>query len=312
MDLHPQAKGFLDQLVVNPFDKMDTMTPEIFRTAHGPIGQLGGSPEEVARVENRTIPGPRGPIPLRIYTPADITLPAPALVYFHGGCFVAGTLDMEDSPCRGLANAGICVVVAADYRLSPENKFPAAVDDAYAATSWVADNARDLGIDSGRIAVGGHSAGGNLAAVVAQLANGWGGPAVAFQLLVLPITDCSTVTPSRRENAKGYLLTKDMLDWSMRQYLRSDVDRKAPQCSPLLSEDLKGLPPALIITAEYDPLRDEGERYAEKLRQAGVAATVRRFEGAIHAFFILGGIMDQGKQAIQEAGAALRRAFGQP
>jgi acetyl esterase len=309
MALHPQARAFLDQLANNPFDKMDEMTPQLFRDAHGPIGTLGGPPEEVARLEDRNIPGPAGQIPIRIYTPAGPS-PMPGLVYFHGGCFVAGTLDMEDSPCRSLANAGQCVVVAVRYRLAPENKFPAAVDDVYAATTWIAGNARELGIDSSRLTVGGHSSGGNLAAVVAQVAKRRGGPALAFQLLVLPITDCSTDAPSRRENGQGYLLTKAMLDWSKRQYLQSHDEGKTPEASPLLAADLTGLPPAMIITAEYDPLRDEGERYADKLREAGVAATIRRFDGAIHAFFILGGVMDQGKQAIQEAGTVLRQALG--
>lgn len=309
MALDSQAATFLSQLVDSPFDNIERMTPELFRSAHVPIAQLGGPPEEVALVEDREIPGPDGGIPIRIYTPAGIPSPAAALVYFHGGCFVAGTLDMEDSPCRALANAGRCVVVSVQYRLSPENRFPAAVDDAYAATLWAAENARNLGIDSKRIAVGGHSAGGNLAAVVAQLARKRGRPAVAFQLLVAPITDMSGDAPSRLENAKGYLLTKELLDWSARQYLRTDADRKRPEASPLLEDDLKGLPSALMITAEYDPLRDEGERYAEKLRRAGVAAAVRRFSGAIHAFFILGGVMDQARQAIEEAGVALRRAL---
>jgi acetyl esterase len=308
MALHSQAKAFLDQLADNPFDNMGAMTPEVFRSAHGPIGKLGGPPEDVYRVENRTIPGPAGPTTVRIYTPVETT-PLPALVWFHGGCFVAGTLDMEDSPCRALANAANCVVVTVNYRLSPENKIPAAVEDAYAATTWVVTNGRGMGIDPERVAVGGHSAGGNLAAVTAQIARKRGSPPLAFQLLVLPMTDCTARTSSRRENASGYLLTADMLDWSTRQYLRSEAEGKTPEASPLLAEDFKGLPSALIITAEYDPLRDEGEQYAEKLRQAGVAVRVRRFDGAIHAFFILGGVMEQGKQAIQEAGEALRRAF---
>jgi acetyl esterase len=309
MVLDSQAAMFLTQLVDSPFDNMETMTPNVFRAAHVPIAQLGGPPEDVARVEDRPVPGPDGDIAIRIYTPAGIRSPSPALVYFHGGCFVAGTLDMEDSPCRALANAGRCAVVSVHYRLAPEHKFPAAVDDAYAATLWVAENAHDVGIDSKRIAVGGHSAGGNLAAVVAQLAKTRGGPGLAFQLLVIPITDMSREAPSRRENAKGYLLTKDMLDWSRHQYLRNDADAMRPEASPLLEADLKGLPPALVITAEYDPLRDEGERYAEKLRDAGVAVAVRRFSGAIHAFFILGGVMDQAKQAIQESGVALHGAL---
>lgn len=308
MALDSQARAFLDQLVDSPFDDVSRMTPELFRAAHAPIGQLGGPLEDVARLENRAIPGPAGPIPIRVYTPSG-PLPMPALVYFHGGCFVAGTLDMEDSTCRALANAGECVVVAADYRLAPEHKFPSAVEDAYAATAWVAANARNLGIDPGRIAVGGHSAGGNLAAVVAQLAHKRGGPPVAFQLLVFPIVDCAGDTPSRSEHASGYLLTRDMLDWSTRQYLRSKRDAEIPEASPLLAQDLGGLPPALVMTAEYDPLRDEGERYAERLREAGVAATVKRYDGAIHAFFILSGIIDQGKQAIRDAGDALRRAL---
>ncbi len=164
----------------------------------------------------------------------------------------------------------------------------------------------DLGIDSKRLAVGGHSAGGNLAAVTTQRVRERGGPALAFQLLVLPITDCAARTPSRHENARGYLLTAEMLEWSTRRYLRDEADRRTHEASPLLAQEL---PAAMIITAEYDPLRDEGEQYAEKLRQAGVPVALRRFDGAIHAFFILGGVMEQGRHAIQEAAAALRQAF---
>ena len=265
-------------------------------------------PEQVARVENRTIPGPAGEIPVRIYTPQG-SGPFPALVFFHGGGWVICNLDTHDGTCRSLANGAGCVVVSVDYRLAPEHKFPAAPEDCYAATQWVAKNAAELNVDASHIAIGGDSAGGNLTAVVAQMARDQGDPHLVFQLLIYPATNFRMDTPSIEENATGYFLTKDDMIWFMNHYLNGEEDKTNPLASPMLASDLSNLPPALIITAQYDPLRDEGELYGQKLKEAGVPVTISRYEGVIHGF--VGSIpSDKGKLAEAEASAALRMAFG--
>ena len=235
--------------------------------------------------------------------------PFPILVFFHGGGFVIGDLDSMDAPCRALANRAGCLVVSVDYRRAPEHKFPTATEDCYAAVRWVAENAASLNGDSARIAVGGDSAGGNLAAVVALMARDRGGPPLRYQLLIYPATNHDFTTASCQENAEGYFLTTADSRWFWSQYLRDENDAANPYASPLRAEDLSGLPPALIITAEYDPLRDEGEAYAERLRQAGVAAEAKRYDGMIHGFFQMGAVIDRGKQAIEDAAQALRTAF---
>jgi acetyl esterase len=268
----------------------------------------GEEPEPVAKVEDRSIPGPVGQIPVRIYTPQG-SGPFPVLVYFHGGGWVIGNVDTHDPTCRTLANAAGCVVVSVDYRLAPEHKFPAAVDDCYAATQWVAANAAAINGDSGRIAIGGDSAGGNLTAVVAIEARERGGPPLVFQLLVYPVTDYSFSTPSYRDNADGYLLTKDSMVWFWDHYLRSEADGQDYRASPLRASDLTGLPPALVITAEYDPLRDEGEAYAARLQESGVSVTCTRYDGMIHGFYGLTAVVDQARKAVEESVAALRASF---
>jgi acetyl esterase len=268
----------------------------------------GEEPEPVAKVEDRSIPGPGGQIPVRIYTPQG-SGPFPVLVYFHGGGWVIGNVDTHDPTCRTLTNAAGCVVVSVDYRLAPEHKFPAAVDDCYAATQWVAANAAAINGDSSRIAIGGDSAGGNLTAVVAIEAREQGGPPLVFQLLVYPVTDYSFSTPSYQDNADGYLLTKDSMVWFWDHYLRTEADGQDHRASPLRASDLTGLPPALVITAEYDPLRDEGEAYGRRLQEAGVDTTISRYDGMIHGFFGMVGIMDKSGQVMEEATAALRAAF---
>jgi acetyl esterase len=200
--------------------------------------------------------------------------------------------------------------VSVDYRLAPEHKVPAAPEDTYAATKWVAENAASLNADPVRIAIGGDSAGGNLTAVTAQMARDAGGPRLAFQLLVYPVTDGACDTASYRDNADGYLLTNDLMQWFWNHYVRSAADRQNPMASPLRTRNLRGLPPALVQTAEFDPLRDEGEAYAARLKEAGVPATLTRYDGMIHGFFGLESMIDKAKTAINEAATALHAAFG--
>jgi acetyl esterase len=235
--------------------------------------------------------------------------PFPILVYFHGGGWVIGNLEAYDATCRALTNVAQCIVVAMEYRLAPEHKFPAAPEDCYAATRWVADNAVSLNGDPARIAIGGDSAGGNLTAVVALMARHRGGPQLTFQLLIYPVTNHSFETLSYRENGDGYLLTTDAMAWFWNHYLTHESDGKNPLASPLQADQVRDLPPALVITAEFDPLRDEGEAYAARLREADIPVTLRRYDGMIHGFFSLGHIFDQGRKAMTEAGTALRTAF---
>jgi acetyl esterase len=291
---------------------MEQMTPEELRASRAAqadvMAELAGPVQPVARVEDRTIPGPKQPIPVRVYWPEngkDLS----GLVYYHGGGWVFGTLDSIDRTMRALTNASGCVVISVDYRLAPEHKFPAAVDDADAALRYVAEHAGEFGIDAKRVAVGGDSAGGNLAAVVCMLARDRGGPKVTFQLMVYPVTDYNDDRPSSHEFAEGYLLTKKLMDYFWGHYLARPEDGQHPQASPLKAQSLAGLPPAMVITAECDPIRDQGEAYAQRLKESGVPVELKRYGGAIHAFFNLGGVIDSGRQAIEDAGAALRNAF---
>lgn len=283
MPLDPNVKAILDEMAAQGGPAFHEVSPEASREMYREL-QLSGEPEPVEAVADRTIPGPGGDIPVRVYTPKGDP-PLPVLVFFHGGGFVIGDLETHDGECRALTNAAGCIVVAVDYRLAPEHKFPAAVDDAFVATEWVAANAASIGADANRVAVGGDSAGGNLAAVVAQMAKDRGGPQLALQLLIYPATDYGFDTVSHTENADGYLLTKDMMEWFQDQYLPSEEDGADPRLSPLRADDLSGLPPALVITAEFDPLRDEGEAYAARLADAGVPANGTRYDGMIHGFF---------------------------
>jgi acetyl esterase len=308
MPLDPQARAYLDQLAALNAPPLSALTPEVARQAIQMQTVLVAEREPVARVEDRRIPGPEGEIPLRIYTPAGAG-PFPALVFFHGGGWVICDLETHDGLCRSLTNGVGCVVVSVDYRLAPEHKFPAALQDCYAATRWVAGHAAEIAVDGTRIAVGGDSAGGNLAAVVAQLARAQGGPPLVFQLLIYPATDLTADTPSKRENSEGYGLSREDMLWFASHYLRSPADARDPLASPMLTPDLRGLPPALIITAEYDPLRDEGEQYGARLQEAGVPVTVSRYAGMIHGFLTPPVPFDQTQRAIAECCRALRRAF---
>jgi acetyl esterase len=260
-------------------------------------------------VSDRTIPGPAGDIRIRIYTPSEGEAPWPCLVYLHGGGWVICTLDSHDTICRMVANRAACRVVSVDYRLSPEHKFPAPFDDCYAAVQWVHDNAAELGVDPDRLAVGGDSAGGNLSASVAIKARDEGGPPLRYQLLVYPVTDHNFDTASYSENGDGYLLTADMMRWFWDHYLASPDHGANPIASPLRADNLAGLPPAMVITAEFDPLRDEGEAYAARLEEAGVPVDHTRYDGQIHAFWQMPGSFPAAHSAADAAGAALRKAF---
>ncbi|MDN3016153.1 alpha/beta hydrolase fold domain-containing protein [Paenibacillus sp. BSR1-1] len=306
-NIDPQAWFILKQLESAGAPPLELLTPDQARLG-ADFRLLAGVPEQVAKVENRTIPVPGGEIPVRIYTPSGEG-PFPALVYYHGGGWVIGNLDTVDVPCRMLANRAGCVVVSVDYRLAPEHKFPTAAEDSYAVVKWVAEQAASIQVDPERIAVGGDSAGGNLAAVVALMARDQGGPSIAYQMLIYPVTNHSYETESYRENANGYFLTKNTMVWFWNHYLRDEQDGKNPYASPLLAEDLSGLPPALVITAGFDPLRDEGEAYAERLKATGVPVEATRYDGMIHGFFWMPGVLEQGSAAIKQAANALNQAF---
>ena len=306
MPLDPQAKAFLAQFP--PMPDFDAIPLPLLRQGFEQSALAPGEPERVAHVENLRLPGPDGEIAVRLYRPESKSA-LPGLVYFHGGGFVLCNLESHDGVCRSLANAAGCAVVSVDYRLAPEHPFPAAPEDCYAVTRFVAEHGRELGIDTARIAVGGDSAGGNLTAVVSQMARDRRGPRLRLQLLVYPVTDASFDTPSYRENAEGYFLTTNMMKWFWSKYLADPADAANPYASPLRAKDLTGLPPGLCITAEFDPLRDEGEAYAARLREAGVDVATTRYDGMFHGFFGMGAMLDQAKKAVAQAAGALKKAL---
>ena len=307
MPLDPQARALLDQMTASGMPPLDQMSVPDARAAIMALAAASGAPPAVAHVADRTVPGPAGEIPVRVYTPEG-RAPFPVLVFFHGGGWVIGGLESHDGVCRQLANAARCLVVSVDYRLAPEHPYPAAAEDAYAATSWVAAHAAELGGDTSRIAVGGDSAGGNLSAVVSLMARDRGGPRLVHQLLVYPVVDApGDRHPSYRENADGYFLTATMMHWFWGHY--RGAERDAYAC-PLRAADVRGVPPALVITAEFDPLRDEAEAYARRLRDADVPVTLSRYDGMVHGFFGMGALVDRARDAVAEAARALRTAFG--
>lgn len=270
--------------------------------------RLAGGNQRVGAVTDRTIDGPGGPLPLRFYTPRGLSGRSPALLYFHGGGWIYGNLDSHDATCRFLAEEAQVRVVAVDYRLAPEAPFPAAVDDALAAWTWIADNAQGLGIDPTRIAVGGDSAGGNLAAVVAQQTVAAGGPSPAFQLLIYPATDFLETAPSRLTYAEGFFLTKTFMDLAEENYLVGGEDRSDPRLSPLHG-DVTGVAPAYVVTAGFDPLLDEGNAYADKLRAAGVQVEHVTEDGLIHGFINMVAMGRTAPKAVRSAAAALQRGL---
>jgi acetyl esterase len=308
MPLDPQAQTLLDQFNALGGQPLSSMSVADARRAMMVLSSMRGEPPPIRSVVDRRVAGPAGEIPVRIYTPAG-TAPLPLLVYFHGGGWVLGGIETHDGTCRELANDAGCVVVSVDYRLAPEHKFPAAAEDCYAAAQWAAAHAAELGADARRLAVGGDSAGGNLAAVVSQMARDRGAPAVVFQLLIYPATAAAFDTPSYHDNAEGYLLTTADMRWFWGHYLNGPADAANPYASPLRAPRLGGLPPALVITAEFDPLRDEGEQYAHRLEEAGVPARLTRYDGMIHGFFGMTHLMDKAKAAVLEASGNLKLAF---
>jgi len=267
---------------------------------------------EVERVSEIALPGPAGEIRARLYTPQGLGEAAPLVVYYHGGGHVIGDLDTHDQPCRFLAREVPALVLAVDYRLGPEHRFPAAVEDAVAAFGWAHAEATRLGADADRIAVAGDSAGGNLAAVVARLAVTDGGPAPAFQALIYPVTDYSSHRPSYELFGEGFFLTAEEMDWFRENYFASEADRLDPRASPLLADDLSGVAPAFVLTSGFDPLRDEGEAYAERLRGAGVEATLRRESDLVHGFVNAVGLGGRAREATARVAAAIREGLASP
>jgi acetyl esterase len=310
MQLHPQMKAILDQAAASGAKPFHTMTPAEARVAiNALLEAFKGTPEPVAKTERREIPGPAGRIPVQIYTPEGKG-PFPMLVYFHGGGWTIGEVASWDPFCRSLCNASGCVLVAVDYRLAPEHKFPAPVEDCYAAADWAAKNAAAIGGDARRVAVGGDSAGGNLAAAVSLMARDRDTPNLAFQLLIYPATDAALDTPSQEQFTEdGYILSKQDMVWFWGHYLRNDDDKANPYACPAEASDLRGLPQALVVTAGFDPLRDEGENYAARLQDAGVQCECVRYEGVTHGFVLFGTVLDEGRKAIADMGAALRAAL---
>ncbi|MCW2768575.1 MAG: alpha/beta hydrolase [Aeromicrobium sp.] len=270
--------------------------------------QLAGGTQPIGAVTQRTIDGPGGPIGLRFYTPRGLTGPSPALLFFHGGGWIYGDLESHDATCRFLAEEAQVRVIAVDYRLAPEAPFPAALDDSLAAWTWLVEHAAGLGIDPTRIAVGGDSAGGNLAAVVAQQTVAAGGPSPAFQLLIYPVTDFLETAPSRLTYAEGFFLTKAFMDLAEENYLVGGEDRSDPRLSPLHG-DVTGVAPAYVVTAGFDPLMDEGNAYADKLRAAGVPVEHVCEDGLIHGFINMVAIGRTAPKAVRRAAAALQRGL---
>lgn len=318
--LDPEAKALLDAVkAANRPEYADLGAEGARKLYKDTRGAVTPPPPEVSEVDNIAAPGPHGPIPLRYYRPAGVDKKEqlPAVVFYHGGGWVIGDLDTHDVACRTLANEARCAVVSVDYRMGPEHKFPCAVDDAYAALLWVADEAKRLRIDPSRIAVGGDSAGGNLAAVVCiavrekTRAGEAGVPKVVYQLLIYPATDMHMDTESHKRFGVGHLLTRSAMDWFQMQYLNNEADRDDWRASPLRAKSLAGLPPAYVVVAGHDPLRDEGEAYAMALKAAGVPVAFREFPGQIHGFVVMGKAIPQANQALAEMGVALKLAFGQ-
>ncbi len=311
MELDRDAATILEMIRTAARPPWHTVSPDEARASYMAGRQVTAPvPMEVATVQDLTCPGPGGPLPLRLYRPAAAPASgAGVLVFFHGGGWVLGNLESHDGVCRHLAERSGCVVIAVDYRLAPEAKFPAALEDALAATEWVAEHAGRLGLDRRRMAVGGDSAGGNLAAALCLAARDGDGPPIAFQLLLYPATDFAMDTPSHAEFAEGHLLTRPSMEWFRDHYLNSTAEVADWRASPLRAASVAGLPPAFVLTASHDPLRDEGEAYALRLVQAGIPVTLWRAPGQIHGFLPQGRIIAASATALDRLAGALKAAL---
>jgi acetyl esterase len=311
--LDPHARALLDLIAERGVPPTHTLSPADARCAYRDR-RFFTQPDApvVADVRALEAPGPNGAVPLRFYRPEGLHPEAPVLVYFHGGGWTIGDLDTHDVLCRELATGARCALIAVDYRLGPEHRFPAGVDDALAATRWVQHQAAALGVDPTRLALGGDSAGGNLAAVVALALRDEGGdaPAPRLQLLIYPATDMRCGAPSHQHNGDGYLLTRDTIAYFRGHYIAEPPQWADWRASPLLHADLSRLPPALVLTAGFDPLRDEGRAYADALSAAGTPTQYVCFERQIHGFITMGRVIPEARTAVDLCTAALRRAFG--
>jgi acetyl esterase len=313
MTINPDAAKVVELIIASgrpPYPTIGHVAAREIFVASRAILQPDPSP--VAEVHDLAATGPAGLIPLRLYRGigTDTKSPQPTLIYYHGGGWVLGNLDSHDGVCRDIANAAQCTVISVDYRLAPEAKFPAAADDSIAAAQWIHDNAAELGVDRARLAVGGDSAGGNLSAVVALHARDNGGPMLKLQVLIYPSADMSSVYPSYEEFAEQLPLTRTTMDWFVDLYLKNrSEDAKDWRASPLHAKSLASLPPAFVITAAMDPLRDEDEEFARALMKAGVPVEVKRFDGQIHGFLTMGRIVRDSAVAIADIATQLRKAF---
>ncbi len=318
--LHPKARALLDLMVEKNIPPTHTLSPSDARRFYRERRTITQpDPPEVGSVQELLAPGPHGAIALRLFKPllpsppsshTPAANPLPVLVYFHGGGWTLGDLDTHDTLCRQLANGAACAVLSVDYRMGPEHRFPCAVDDCIAATTWCRDNAARLGLDATRMAVGGDSAGGNLAAVVAIAARDAGDLPLVYQLLIYPATDQRYGTPSHTTNGQGYLLTRDTLAYFHGHYFGDASHNTDWRASPLLHEDLGRLPPALVLTAGFDPLRDEGMYYADRLTRAGTRCTYLCFERQIHGFITMGRVLDEANAAVAICASQLALALG--
>lgn len=312
MPLDPDVRLLLEDVAALGQRPLPESSPEQARAAYAEVSRLrrGGehAPVPVGAVADDTVRGPAGQVPVRVYHPRNHRGKTPLIVFFHGGGWVVGDIDTHDVQARALCHGVGAVVVSVAYRLAPEHPFPAGLEDCYAATSWASTSASSLGAQTSRLVVAGDSSGGNLAAAVALLARERGGPGIAAQALVYPAVDARLGHPSLRENADGYEPGTQTMGWYHRQYLSDDRQATDPLVSPLLAADLRGLPAAVVATAQYDPLRDEGEAYADRLRQAGVPVESIRYAGLVHGFFGMGPRVPAARQAIDRTCAAVRRA----